>query len=119
MAISIKLTVNGKSEAIKVDDPQDAASSMRYAIIWAYTARGSLGLGQCGACTVHVDGKPMRSCRFTVASAAGRQVLTLEGLGTPRESPPTPEGLHRRASGPVWLLHQRDDHAGEGAARLR
>jgi nicotinate dehydrogenase subunit A len=40
------------------------------------------GLGQCGACTVHLDGRAVRSCVTPVASAAGRQVLTIEGLGT-------------------------------------
>ena len=88
MAISIKLTVNGKSEAIKVDDPE---MPLLYALrdhLGLHGPRFGCGLGQCGACTVHVDGKPMRSCRFTVASAAGRQVLTLEGLGTPQNPHP-------------------------------
>jgi nicotinate dehydrogenase subunit A len=40
------------------------------------------GLGQCGACTVHLDGQPIRSCVTPVASAAGRKVTTVEGLGT-------------------------------------
>jgi nicotinate dehydrogenase subunit A len=41
------------------------------------------GLGQCGACTVHVDGAPRRSCVTDVSSVAGKEVVTLEGLGTP------------------------------------
>src|SRR5690349_989002 len=40
------------------------------------------GLGQCGACTVHVDGTPRRSCVTALTSVAGRDVVTLEGLGT-------------------------------------
>jgi nicotinate dehydrogenase subunit A len=40
------------------------------------------GLGQCGACTVIVDGEAVRSCQMTVAAAAGRRVTTIEGLGT-------------------------------------
>jgi len=40
------------------------------------------GLGQCGACTVLIDGKAERSCQVTVASARGRSVTTLEGLGS-------------------------------------
>lgn len=40
------------------------------------------GLGQCGACTVHLDGHPIRSCTMPVASARGRTVVTIEGLGT-------------------------------------
>ena len=41
------------------------------------------GLGQCGACTVHVDGAPRRSCVTAVSAVAGKEVVTLEGLGTP------------------------------------
>ena len=41
------------------------------------------GLGQCGACTVHVDGAPRRSCVTPVSAVAGKDVVTLEGLGTP------------------------------------
>jgi aerobic-type carbon monoxide dehydrogenase small subunit (CoxS/CutS family) len=39
------------------------------------------GIGLCGACTVHVDGEAIRSCQVSVASAAGRQIKTIEGLG--------------------------------------
>jgi nicotinate dehydrogenase subunit A len=41
------------------------------------------GLGQCGACTVHVDGAPRRSCMTAVSTVADKNVTTLEGLGTP------------------------------------
>jgi nicotinate dehydrogenase subunit A len=44
--------------------------------------RFGCGLAQCGACTVHVDGKPVRSCKFPLAQAVGRKVVTLEGLGS-------------------------------------
>jgi isoquinoline 1-oxidoreductase alpha subunit len=39
------------------------------------------GIGLCGACTVHVDGEATRSCQVSVASAAGREITTIEGLG--------------------------------------
>jgi nicotinate dehydrogenase subunit A len=41
------------------------------------------GLGQCGACTVHVDGAPRRSCVTALSAVAGKEIVTLEGLGTP------------------------------------
>ncbi len=44
--------------------------------------RFGCGLGQCGACTVHIDGKPMRSCSFPVGNAGKSRITTLEGLGT-------------------------------------
>ena len=46
------------------------------------------GLGQCGACTVHVDGAARRSCVTAVSTVAGRTVVTLEGLGTPERPHP-------------------------------
>jgi len=46
------------------------------------------GLGQCGACTVHIDGAPRRSCVTAVSSVAGKEVVTLEGLGTPERPHP-------------------------------
>lgn len=45
-------------------------------------AKYGCGLGQCGACTVHLDGKPIFSCVTPLAAVQGKQVLTLEGLGT-------------------------------------
>ena len=45
--------------------------------------RFGCGLGQCGACTVLLDGVPARSCTLPVARVAGKKVLTLEGIGTP------------------------------------
>ena len=45
------------------------------------------GIGQCGACTVHLDGAPVRSCQVTAGSAAGRAVTTIEGLAAPGTHP--------------------------------
>jgi nicotinate dehydrogenase subunit A len=50
--------------------------------------RFGCGLAQCGACTVHVDGKSVRSCSYPVSEAAGKRVTTLEGLGTPEKPHP-------------------------------
>ena len=46
------------------------------------------GVGQCGSCTVHVDGVPRRSCNTTLSDIAGKAVVTLEGLGTPERPHP-------------------------------
>jgi nicotinate dehydrogenase subunit A len=82
MATNIKLTVNGKSHDLRVDDPQ---MPLLYALrddLGLHGPRFGCGLAQCGACTVHVDGKATRSCVYPVKQAAGKKVLTLEGLGT-------------------------------------
>ena len=46
------------------------------------------GLAQCGACTVHLDGEPVRACVMPVSAAAGKRVTTIKGLGTPEKPHP-------------------------------
>jgi nicotinate dehydrogenase subunit A len=81
--MKITLTVNGKAVAIDADDPQ---MPLLYALrddLGLHGPRFGCGLGQCGACTVHVDGKAVRSCVVPIGSLTGKNVVTLEGLGTP------------------------------------
>src|SRR2546421_4912464 len=85
MAKSIAFQLNGKPRAVRVDDAQ---MPLLYALrndLGLHGPRFGCGLAQCGACTVHVDGKAVRSCTFPVAQAAGAKLLTLEGLGTPEK----------------------------------
>jgi nicotinate dehydrogenase subunit A len=77
------LNVNGKSVTIDVDDPQ---MPLLYALrddLGLHGPRFGCGLGQCGACMVHVDGRAVRSCVTPVGALTGKTVVTLEGLGTP------------------------------------
>jgi aerobic-type carbon monoxide dehydrogenase small subunit (CoxS/CutS family) len=46
------------------------------------------GVAQCGACTVHLDGEPVRACVMPVSAAAGKTVTTIKGLGTPQKPHP-------------------------------
>ena len=81
--MKLALDVNGKPATIVADDPQ---MPLLYALRNDLGLHGPLfgcGLGQCGSCTVLVDGKAARSCSVPVASAVGKKVVTLEGLGTP------------------------------------
>ena len=81
--MQIQLHVNGKAQVIEVDDPD---MPLLYALrddLGLSNPRFGCGLGQCGACTVHVDGRAVRSCVTAAAAAAGRQITTLAGLGTP------------------------------------
>ena len=80
--MKISLTVNGKTVAIDADDAQ---MPLLYALrdnLGLHGPRFGCGLGQCGACTVHLDGKAVRSCVMPVAAVAGKKVVTLEGLAT-------------------------------------
>lgn len=82
MASSIKLDVNGKSRSVRVDDPD---MPLLYALrndLDLHGPRFGCGLAQCGACTVHVDGKAVRSCTYPVSRAAGKKIVTLEGLSS-------------------------------------
>ena len=81
MAQTHLLNVNGKTVKVEADDPQ---MPLLYALRNHLDLTGphfGCGLGQCGACTVHVAGKAVRSCSFPLAAAAGKAIVTLEGLG--------------------------------------
>ncbi len=91
----IELTINGEARRL------DAAPDMP--LLWALRdilnltgTKYGCGIAQCGACTVHLDGQPMRACQTTLAEAQGKRITTIEGLH--------PEGRH-----PVqlaWIAQQ-------------
>src|SRR5436309_5731901 len=89
MAQRKSLNVNGKSVRITIDDPE---MPLLYALRDNLALRGprfGCGLGQCGACTVHVDGKAVRSCQMPLSRLTpAQQIVTLEGLGSPQRPHP-------------------------------
>jgi nicotinate dehydrogenase subunit A len=88
VAQTVSLNVNGKVVDLKVDDP---AMPLLYALrntLGLHGPRFGCGLAQCGACTVHLDGAAVRSCVLPISGAAGRRIVTLEGLGTPEKPHP-------------------------------
>jgi len=91
----IELTINGEARRL------DAAPDMP--LLWALRdvlnltgTKYGCGIAQCGSCTVHVDGQPMRSCQTTLADVAGKRVTTIEGLH--------PEGRHPLQL--AWIAEQ-------------
>ena len=86
--VNLTLTVNGKPAIVSADDPQMPLLYAPRNDIGLHGPRFGCGLAQCGACTVHVDGKPVRSCAYPVSNAAGKKVVTLEGLGNPGKPHP-------------------------------
>ncbi len=81
-------TVNGAARTI---ESRDADQPLLYVLRNALELTGvkyGCGLAQCGACTVHIDGKPVRSCVTPIAAVAGHNVTTIEGLGTPEAPHP-------------------------------
>jgi nicotinate dehydrogenase subunit A len=83
------LNVNGKRVSITYDDPQ---MPLLYALrdnLGLHGPRFGCGLGQCGACTVHIDGAAVRSCVTPIDTVSDKQkVVTLEGLGSPQKPHP-------------------------------
>jgi nicotinate dehydrogenase subunit A len=77
----LEITVNGQSHMVEAAPETPLLYVLRNKLK-LNAAKFGCGLSQCGACTVHVDGEPVRSCIYPVSEAAGKQVTTLEGLGT-------------------------------------
>ncbi|UWR15574.1 (2Fe-2S)-binding protein [Sulfitobacter sp. M368] len=91
----MKLIVNGKEHAVDVEDDMPLLWVLRDELGITGPKYGC-GIGQCGACTVHVDGIAVRSCQLAAADVDG-DVTTIEGLGTP-------QSLH--AVQAAWVDHQ-------------
>jgi isoquinoline 1-oxidoreductase subunit alpha len=77
--MAVNLTLNGKPVALDVEDDMPLLWAIRDIAGLTGTKYGC-GKALCGACVVHVDGAPVRSCVYRVAAAAGRTVTTIEGL---------------------------------------
>jgi isoquinoline 1-oxidoreductase subunit alpha len=78
--VGIRLNVNGEVHDLDVEPDAPLLWVIRDELNLTGTKFGC-GIAACGACTVHVDGKPMRSCSVPVGSVAGAQIKTIEGLG--------------------------------------
>jgi nicotinate dehydrogenase subunit A len=82
------LIVNGDTRIVAVRDPDEPLLYVLRNALKLTGAKFGCGLGQCGACTVIIDGDPVRSCSIPVSKAAGKKVTTIEGLGTPDKPHP-------------------------------
>jgi isoquinoline 1-oxidoreductase alpha subunit len=81
--VMIALNVNGRRYDLDVDPEMPLLWAIRDGIGLTGTKYGC-GIAMCGACTVHVDGKAVRSCSTPVSAAAGRRVTTIENVGSTR-----------------------------------
>jgi len=82
----IKLTINGKAQEVEAADDTPLLWVLRDTLGLTGTKYGC-GMALCGACTVHVDGAPTRSCITPVSAVAGKSVTTIEGLSPDRSHP--------------------------------
>ncbi len=81
-------TVNGAARTVDSRDPDQPLLYVLRNALELTGVKFGCGLAHCGACTVHIDGKPARSCVTPIAAVAGRSVTTIEGLGTPEAPHP-------------------------------
>lgn len=79
MSLVVNLGVNGKRYSVEVEEDETLLSMIRNRLHLTGTKEGC-GNGECGACTVIVDGEPLRSCLILAAEMEGRQVRTVEGV---------------------------------------
>jgi isoquinoline 1-oxidoreductase alpha subunit len=91
----LELHVNGVVRKVDVEPDMPLLWVLRDHLGLLGTKYGC-GISVCGSCTVHVDGEPVRSCSLPVAKAAGRRIVTIEGLSQ--------KGLHRIQQ--AWIDHQ-------------
>ena len=91
----ISLNVNGQKRDVNVSPDTPLLWVLRETIGLTGTKFGC-GLGQCGSCTVHLDGRAVRSCQTPVSQAAGKKIITIEGL-----SPTSSHALQK-----AWIAEQ-------------
>ena len=84
---SFKFTVDGRRVSVNAQPEMPLLYALRNDLGLDNPHFGC-GLAQCGACTVHLDGEPVRSCVLPVSAASGKTVTTLKGLGTPDKPHP-------------------------------
>ena len=94
--MAITFTVNGRGHSVDVEPETPLLWVLRDTLGLTGTKFGC-GIGACGACTVHVDGRAVRSCSFPVSGAEGAAVTTIEGLAADGT-------LHKVQE--AWITHQ-------------
>jgi isoquinoline 1-oxidoreductase alpha subunit len=77
----MRLTINGKSQEVDVDPTTPLLWAIRENVGLTGTKYGC-GVAQCGACTVHINGLPVRSCSIPASAAVGQKITTIEGLAS-------------------------------------
>ena len=92
-----RFKVNGQEQAVDIDPSTPLLWVLREQLKLTGTKFGC-GIAQCGACTVHLDGAPIRSCSTPVAAADGAEITTIEGVGS--------EDGTRHAVQEAWIAHQ-------------
>jgi len=91
----VSLSVNGKTVSVDAEPDMPLLWALRENLQLTGTKFGC-GMALCGACTVHLDGQPVRSCQTPISAAAGKKITTIEAIGA------TPAGKAVQAA---WVAH--------------
>ena len=84
--MAVTLTINGASHSVDVEAETPLLWVIRDNLGLTGTKYGC-GISRCGACTIHIDGKPVKSCQTAVSAAVGKQITTIEGLSKDSSHP--------------------------------
>ena len=87
MATTLNLNVNGRSHKLSVDDPETPLLWVLRDTLGLMGTKYGCGMALCGACTVHLNGQPVRSCSTPVSAVAGKKVTTIEGVSRDNSHP--------------------------------
>ena len=112
----VTLEVNGKTHTLELDTRTSLLDALREHLHLTGTKKGC-DHGQCGACTVLIDGVRFNACLSLAVMHEGARVTTIEGLGTPQRLHPDAGGVRQARWLPVWLLHTGADLLGRRRAR--
>jgi len=105
----VKLTLNGKALSLDADPAMPLLYAIRDIAELTGTKFGC-GLGLCGACTIHLDGTPIRSCVTPLSAAQDKSITTIEGIGSNDAMHPVQEAWVANKvpqCGSMWLLPKR------------
>ena len=112
----ITLTINGERREVDVPPDMPLLWVLRDVLGLTGTKFGC-GIAQCGACTVHLAGKPVRSCLLPVGTIGARAITTIEAIGATPNGTKVQKAWLGPGSHPVRLLPVGPDHVGDGPAR--
>jgi len=107
--VAFKIKVNGTERTADVDGDTPLLWVLRDVFGMTGTKFGC-GMALCGACTVHLDGAPARSCITAIDSIGGAAVTTIEAIGDTAAGQKIQKALAQSRSCPVWLLPVGPDH---------
>ena len=110
MSPSLRLTINGEARDVALEDPRVTLLDLLRERLGLPGTKKGCDRGQCGACTVLVDGRRVNSCLILAATLDGASVVTIEGLATGDRLHPVQAAFIEQRRLPVRLLHAGPDH---------